>query len=303
MKVMSHDHDTILVTGATGQQGGAVVRHLLSQGWSVRALVRDPQQSAAKAMERNGAELAVGDFADRRSLAHSMQGVYGVFSVQPAPLSPSAPVGMTPADEIQFGMAVADAARAAQVRHFVYSSVFAATRATGVQNAETKRAIEQHSASLGLPTTILRPTSFMENFFLPVLGITSGTRTTPVAPTTVEPFIAVDDIGALAAVVFGDRDRFIGQALPLAGDALTPPQTADAIARAIGRPFLYRPMSLADAHALSPQFAKAMDWLNTSDQTIDIATLRALHPGLLTFEGWLKAGGAQRLSALIGSAS
>src|SRR4051794_12036467 len=100
----------ILVTGATGQQGGATARHLLAQGWRVRAFVRNP--AAAQALQQAGAELVQGDMNDAASLEAAMQGVYGVFSVQ-----------AHTSDETRQGKNVADAAKAAGVQHLVYTSV------------------------------------------------------------------------------------------------------------------------------------------------------------------------------------
>src|SRR5437660_392502 len=101
----------ILVTGATGRQGGATARHLLTNGWRVRALTRDPNKPAAQTLQLAGAEVIQGDYDDRASLEAAMQGVYGVFSVQAS------------VDEVRQGKQIADVARAASVQHFVYSSV------------------------------------------------------------------------------------------------------------------------------------------------------------------------------------
>src|SRR5262245_66326060 len=73
---------TVLVLGATGRQGGATARHLLTRGWRVRAFARDPNKPTAQALQQAGAEVIQGDYDDRASLAAAMQGVYGVFSVK-----------------------------------------------------------------------------------------------------------------------------------------------------------------------------------------------------------------------------
>ena len=108
---MTSLNKTVLVLGATGRQGGASARHLLTQDWRVRALTRDPNRLAAQALQQAGAEVIQGDYDDRASLAAAMQGVYGVFSVQAS------------LDEVRQGKNIADVARAASVQHFVYSSV------------------------------------------------------------------------------------------------------------------------------------------------------------------------------------
>ena len=104
----------ILVTGATGRQGGVTTRHLLAGGWNVRALTRDAGTPAALELRQIGAEVVQGDPNDRVSLDAAMQGAYGVFCVQPA-------LGYD--DDLRQGKHVAEAARAAFVQHFVYTSV------------------------------------------------------------------------------------------------------------------------------------------------------------------------------------
>src|ERR1035438_5526300 len=147
----------IFVSGATGQQGGAVARHLLKQpAFAIRALTRDTSKPPAKALAQAGAELIQGDLNDPSSYKRALEGAYGVFAVQN---------GMEAGfeGEIRQGKALADAAKAAGVQHFVYSSVVSADRNTGIPHFESKWEIEQHFSKIGLPFTILRPAFFMQN--------------------------------------------------------------------------------------------------------------------------------------------
>ena len=116
----------IAVTGATGQQGGAVARQLLAEGWRVRALTRDVNKPAAQELKALGAEVVAGDLDNGAELEAAFKGAYGVFSVQNFWL-PN--VGFE--GEIKQGKAVAAAAKAAGVQHLVYSSVGAAHRGLG----------------------------------------------------------------------------------------------------------------------------------------------------------------------------
>jgi uncharacterized protein YbjT (DUF2867 family) len=123
---------SILVCGATGKQGGAVARSLLERGFRVCALTRDPQKPEAQALAEQGAEVVQGDMENRSAVDQVLvEGVYGVLSVQS--------FWETGYDgEVQQGKTVADAARAASVDHFVYSSVGSAHRKTGIPHFESK---------------------------------------------------------------------------------------------------------------------------------------------------------------------
>jgi uncharacterized protein YbjT (DUF2867 family) len=170
---MENSHRTILVTGATGNQGSAVAHHLLGRGnCQVRALVRDEHKPAAQALKQAGAELITGDLTDRSSLDRALQGVSGVFSVQGLNDGLEA--------EIQQGKAIADAAKAAGVEHFVYSSVGSAERQTGVPHFDSKYQIEKYIHSIGLTHTILRPVFFFYNYEtmrLPTVGYANDAGT------------------------------------------------------------------------------------------------------------------------------
>jgi len=195
----SHE-ETILVTGATGQQGGAVTRHLLAGGWRLRALIRDPEKPAARALAENRVELVQGDLTDRASLHRALKGVYGVFSVQNFWLPDVGAEG-----EVRQGKNIADAASAAGVQHIVYTSVGAAHRGMGQAHFASKWEIEQHFRALGLPATILRPVSFMENYNWSRPQILNGTFSSRgLRPDKGMQLIAVDDIGAFTALAFAN---------------------------------------------------------------------------------------------------
>ncbi|MGA2193331.1 MAG: NmrA/HSCARG family protein, partial [Nitrospirota bacterium] len=154
---MDRKDQIILVTGATGHQGGAVARALLDAGWKVRALTRDPAAPGAQSLAHKGAEVVKGDLDDRSSLDRALKGAYGVFAV------------LTPFDkgmdaEIRQGKLLTDSAKAAGIKHFVYSSVSAANEKTGIPHFESKSQIEKYLKSSGIPSTILRPVSFFYNF-------------------------------------------------------------------------------------------------------------------------------------------
>ncbi|MGP4099730.1 NmrA/HSCARG family protein [Nonomuraea sp. KM90] len=267
----------ILVTGATGQQGGATARRLLADGWHVRALVRDPGTAAAARLARAGAELIAGDMDDRDGIDAAVRGAYGVFSVQPAFIAPD-----YAENELRRGLNVVDAAMAAGVRHLVYASVASADRATGIPHWEIKWEIEQYIRAHDVPATVLRPVTFMENFADPTYGVRGAAsliRTFP-ADVTVQ-LIALEDVGAFAALAFAAPDRFLGRVLELAGDELAPHRIASAIGRATGH----------DVALPAPPPGGPGGTTSFCDWQADIPALRKLHPGLLDFGGWLSRAG------------
>ena len=152
---MDYESKIILITGATGRQGGAVVRHMLPKGWKLRALTRNAKGSAAQELSRQGVEVVGGDLEDPASLEIALRGAYGAYSVQDF-------WSVGAQREVLQGKNLADAAKKAGVAHFVYSSVGGAERNSGISHWESKWEVEQHVRKLKLPATILRPAAFME---------------------------------------------------------------------------------------------------------------------------------------------
>lgn len=283
----------ILVLGATGQQGGAAAAHLLADGWQVRALTRNTSSKEAQALARNGAELVSGDMDDRTSLDAAMQGVYGVFSVQPNEWD----LHFT-AREIRLGTNVADAAKDAGVRHFVYSSMGGAEVQSGFREV-AKWEIEKHIRAIGLQATNLRLPFFMENYVnFPHYGIRQGTYAEATKPDVPVNMIAVDDIGAFVKVAFNRPDKCMGKAIEIAGDALTPPRIAAALSRVSGHPIAYAQIPMETVREQSELLGRIYDWINDGGYVVDIPSLRKLHPGLMDFDTWLETKGKARLEAL-----
>ncbi|WP_062347429.1 NmrA/HSCARG family protein [Herbidospora yilanensis] len=236
---MSH----VLVTGATGQQGGAAARALIEAGVPVRALVRDPSTAKARAVEALGAELVKGDLYDRDSLVAAAQGVRAVFSVQMPPMKD---------DVIDFDGERAqaenliEAALAAGVPQFVHTAVSgAAQKITRERWAPlqpyytTKSAIQDRVREAGFTHwTLINPGWFMENFlpsaaYLLPRGVEGG-LVTVLKPETRLSLVAVDDIGRAAAAAVLDPGRFHGIELELASDLLSMTEIAAILSKAFG---------------------------------------------------------------------
>lgn len=267
---------TILVTGATGQQGGAVARCLLQDGWKVRAFVRDHDKPAAVALAEQGAELAVGDLMDRHSIDAAVRGVYGVYSVQT--FRDAGPDG-----EFKQGANLADAAAEADVEHFVYSSVRGADRDSDLGWVGSKHRLEIYLREKGLPLTVWRPVTFMENYLRMRDDIMAGRFASPMPADFWAQLIAVDDIGRFVALSFRERDRFLGAATEIAGDEMLVSQVVETFAKAIGRPLVYEQTPPPPGMpAPAPR-----DLREAPPRSADIPALRALIPDLLTLEEWI----------------
>ena len=277
---------TIAVTGATGQQGGAVARKLIAEGWQVRALTRDVNKPPAQELKALGAEIVPGDLDNRAELETAFQGAYGVFSVQNFWI-PN--VGFE--GEIRQGKNVADAAKAAGVQHLVYSSVGSAHRGMGQKHFDSKWQVEQYIHSLDVPYTIFRPVFFMENHNWSRAYILNGTFTgLGLRPEKEIQSMAVEDIGAFAALAFANRDEYLGKTIELAGDALTEAQIAETFTKVVGRPVELTPPS-GGGWGDPEEGAAAFNFFNGEGYDADIPALRKLHPGLLTLEQWLRKNG------------
>ncbi len=275
----------VLLTGSTGNQGGAVARSLLDRGFSVRALIRDPDKPEARNLGERGAEVVRGDLDDRSSVDQALEGAYGVFSVQN--------FWETGYDrEVRQGVMLADAAQAAGVAHFVYSSVGSAYRETGILHFDSKWEIEKHLRGLGLPYTILRPVFFMQNWEMMHEPILNGTLPQPLDPDKPFQQVAVEDVGVFAAIAFEHPDEWIEREVDLAGDEQTMPEIAETFGRIIGRDVEYYQVSWEQfEEQMGEEYAVMYRWFNDVGYEADIAALRQEYPELTTFERYLRSHG------------
>ncbi|MCI0712109.1 MAG: NmrA/HSCARG family protein [Chloroflexi bacterium] len=284
---MALNEKSVLVLGATGRQGGATARHLLAKGWIVRALVRDPGNPAITDLQQAGAQIVRGDFDDWASLDAAMQGVYGVFSVQAS------------VDEVRQGKSIADAAKAASIQHFIFTSVQSAEDFARTGGDSNKWEIEQYVQSLGLPYTILRPCLFMDDLFSPRYGGPEGTFAIAFAPDVPIGLIASDDIGAFAALAFEYPEEYLGKTIEIAGDVLTPLEIAATISQFTGREFPYIQIPIETLRQQNAKIARAFEYLNEVGYTTNIEPLRKKHPGLMELNTWLHTDHAARALAAI----
>lgn len=259
--------ELILVTGATGQQGGATARELLARGYRVRAMTRKPDGAAARALARQGAEIVKGDLDDAGSLAAALQGVWGVYGVQN-----TWEAGVEREEEQ--GHRLAKEARKAGVRHYVYASVASAQRNTGIPHFENKWRVEGTVRELGFPSwVIVRPVFFMENlagpWFLPALQ--QGTLALGIGPNTPLQMVAVEDIGKYGALAFERASELNGRAIDIAGDELTPLLTARVLSEVSGHLITHLQVPIAEVRKSSEDFALMLEWFEAVGYDADIS--------------------------------
>ncbi len=270
----------ILVTGATGQQGSAVLRHLREKDYAVRAMTRDANGPKGRSLMHPGVEVVSGDLSDPASVARAVSDCFGVYSVQAV---------ASPEEEIQGGKTLIDAANRADVTHFVYSSVIGADANTGVPHFESKGQIEAHLRSSGLAFTIFRPVSFMENWLRQrdmILG--AGALSLPLKPDTQMQMIATDDIGAFVTRAFEKSGHWNGRTFEIAGDSLGMAQIAAELSRVSNREIKYNQVPWeAFEQSAGPDMTKMFRLFEENHPVVDISTVRAEDPQLLSFERWL----------------
>jgi uncharacterized protein YbjT (DUF2867 family) len=276
---------TIFVTGATGQQGSAAVRHILEAGFKVKGLTREPDKPEAQRLRALGAEIVEGDLDDPDRIRADIDGSYGVFAV------------LTwkeegPAGEVKQGKILADAAKDAGIEHFVYSSVGGADRSTGIPHFESKATNERYLRQIGLPLTVLRPVHFMENFNAPNARklIASGRLIMAMDPNKPVQMISVEDIGFVAAIALDNKEDWLGRSMEIAGDSLTIPQVAQKFSAALGQQVEFVEQQLQELKKVDNERFLMMRWMNDSGYQADIPALRAIHPSLMDLDHWIEKG-------------
>ena len=279
---MSQNKLTVVVTGATGKQGGAVALGLLSRGHKVRAVTRDPNSKQAKSLADAGASLVAASLDDTAALTKALAGATSFFAM-------TTPFGGTDA-EIQQGVAAADAAKAAGA-HLVFTSVGNADRHTGVPHFDSKYEVEKHIAEIGVRATILAPVAFMENIYFVKEQLGQGVYASALSPTRAHTQIAVPDIGAVAVRVLEEPARFTGKRFDLAGDELSGNQAMDILSHVIGRPLNYFQVPLdVVRQRMGEDAVKMYEWFERAGFSVDRAALRREFPDVIfqDFESWAK---------------
>ena len=280
--VYAADKATILVGGATGRQGNAVVEELLSRGYAVRGMTRKPESKGGKALAALGVEVVQADYSDPESLLAAMKGVDNLFFYSGFSMN-----------EVAEGQNVIAAAKASGISWVVYSSGAAAEPGVGIEDA-AKEQVELALLESGLAYTVFRPVAFMENFDrqqkrTAKMGIIDSR-----APDRELHFIAIDDIGFLVGEAFDHPEQWQGEAINIAGDSMTVAEYVNTFSKVMGRDVIYTQLPIEQYLQTMPKpLGPLFEWYENVGYTADVAGLRQRYPNLITLEQYLISTGWQ----------
>jgi len=273
----------VLVTGCTGQQGGAVTKALLKNGHRVRGLTRNPDSAKAKQLSDLGVEVVAGDFTDSSSLVRAATGVDAMYAM-------TTPFESSEEAETEQGLELIKAAKQAGVGHFVYSSVGSADQKTGIPHFDSKYKVEEVLVASGLPYSISAPVYFMDNLLSPwtLPGVKEGTLAQAMPGDRPLQQIALADIGAFATALIERRERVFGHRFDIAGDELTNIELVHTLSGIIGREITYQGFPADAMRAQSEDMATMYEWFDSTGYNADIAGLKSQFPeiGWHDFKTW-----------------
>ncbi|MFC6765570.1 NmrA/HSCARG family protein [Natrinema soli] len=261
----------VLVVGATGNQGGAVVDGLLAadDDFSVYGLTRDATSEKARALADRGVTVVEGDLNDTESLRNAVADVDAVFAVTNYFIA-----GFE--GEIEQGTNLAEVAAESDVDHFVYSSVGGADRTDEIEHFISKYRVEQRIADMELPTTVLRPVYFTYNFEGMRDDIRSGTLAMPLNEGVSLQLLDVADYGDVVARVFASPDEYVGETIEVGGDEQTLEEMAGTFTDVLGSDVEPVHVPLEDARERQPEdLVKMYEWFNSGGYTADIDGLES----------------------------
>ncbi len=260
---------TVFVSGATGNQGGAVTRSLIANGHQVRALTRNIESPKAKALTALGVDVKQGNFDDDGVVADALKGVDSFYL-----MGSSQEIGVD--GETAQGIKLANAAKAAGVGHLVYGSVASADLDTGIPHFDSKYKVEQHIKTLDIPYTITAPVFFMDNVIAPwsIDALKAGKIMQAMPGDRVLQEVSVKNIGDFVASIIGRRDSLFGKRFDYAGDELTGNESAAILTQATGHPIQYESFPVSVLKEQSEDMAAMFEWFDRVGYNVDIKTLR-----------------------------
>ncbi len=276
---------TIFVTGATGNQGGAVAFSLSKNGFKLKALTRKVDSVKAQNLQKQNIELIQGDLNDVNTFRDHLKAIDGIFSVQTFEKGVDR--------EIKQGIDLANVAKEYGVNHFLYSSVAGADLNTGIPHFDSKFKIENHVKQIGLPYTIVRPNSLFENFLMPQVKsrIMKGKLASPINRHKTLQFTSAIDIGEISADIFLNREKYLGRTITIGSEEMDMQQAAAAFSEVLGKETKYQnlPMFITRL-VMGKDLYKMFKWINENDAMFikDLKAFTNEHPNLIGLKQWIK---------------
>lgn len=276
---------TIFVTGATGNQGGAVARKLISRGFDVKALTRKPDSPEAQRLGNLKVEIIQGDLDEPKTFRAHLKNVDGLFSVQ------TFVNGIE--REIKQGCGLIDLAKEFNIPHFLYSSVSGADLKTGIPHWESKDKIERYLKASGLAFTIIRPVSLFENYLIPQVHsrLMKGKLVSPVNRDVVQQLISSDDIGNFSVKIFSNPQNYKNKTITLAAEQMDLEQTASLFSEVLGRKVIYQKLPMIITRlVLGKNLYKMFKWVNENDVVFikDLSAFKKEYPDMMSLREWIR---------------
>jgi uncharacterized protein YbjT (DUF2867 family) len=304
------DKKVIAVVGATGAQGGGLVRAILADpqgGFGARAITRNASSEKARALASAGAEVVAADIDNEASLAAALKGAWGAYFVT------FFWEHFSPEKEQAEIRTMAAAAKAAGLRHVIWSTLEDSRQwiplsdnrmptlmgKYKVPHFDAKGESNKFFTEMGVPTTFLYTSFYWDNLIGFGMGPKKGPDgklafTLPMGDSKL-PGIAAEDIGKCAYGIFKRSPEYVGKSVGIAGEHLTGKQMADALSQALGQdvrynpvtPEMYRSFGFPGADDLGNMFQFNRDFAEMFCGARSVEVSRALNPSLQTFKQWL----------------
>ena len=277
---------TVLVSGATGNQGGAVVQALLVSGHKVRALTRNPDSPRARQLAEQGVELIRGNFDDAESLGRALQGIDSFYLM-------GSPQEVGVEGETKQGIELANAAKTANVGHLVYGSVANADLNTGIPHFESKFRVERHITSLGIPFSISAPVYFMDNVLAPwsIEGLKTGKIAQAMPADRMLQQVSVRNIGEFVVSLINKRESVFGERIDFAGDELSGEESAEILTRITGHAVSYEALPMSVVKEQSDDMAAMFEWFDQVGYNVDLPELHESFPEIdwQSYSQWVES--------------
>lgn len=264
---------SILVIGATGKQGNAVVKQLLKNNWKVRAFTRNKNNEKLTSINDSNLEIFEGDLSSQESLTEAMNGQYGVYSVQPIIVDDVE-------EELRQGKMIIHTAEQQDIQHVVYSTAGGVNRDRTGPHFEALADIENELKASSLNYTIIKPSFFMDNF-LRITTVENGEISIPEFIDRDVKFAMISsiDIAKFAVNIFVSRKDYNHQAIEIASDELTLKEVVKAFATVTGKP--------TEIKGTFSSGTAERGWLEEKGYVVDFNQMDRINPTRLTLEQWI----------------